>query len=53
VELVSFLQWVQTNVPDVPIKILKDIQDTILVVVVIATNFFFFKKQKVRRLNNF
>lgn len=44
VELVSFLQWVQTNVPDVPIKILKNIQVMILVAAVIVTSHTFFGK---------
>jgi len=42
VELVSFLQWVQKNVPDVQVKIPKNRQVMILAVVAIATSYFFY-----------
>jgi hypothetical protein len=41
VELVSFLQWGQTNVPDVMEKNHKDMEVMIPVVVDIAINSFF------------
>jgi len=47
VELVSFLQWVQTNVPDVPIKVLKSSQVMILVAAVIVTSHTFFGKSGI------
>jgi hypothetical protein len=43
VELVSFPQWVQTNVPDVQEKNQKDMIVMILAVVDIATRPFFIK----------